>query len=104
MNISTEEISSRLVSTYGYSERDAPGIAKRLLTSTPRVQAAFERWWHDGELDFSLSVEGYTPQRLVDEYDFTPANALLTMDWLLREPKKALQALRTDYDAFLKDG
>lgn len=98
MDISVQEISSRLVSDYGYKERDALSIAREVHASTLRVQASFEKWWQTGELDSSLSVQGYTPQRLVDEYAFTPANAIVSMDWLLRDPEGALLALRRGFD------
>jgi hypothetical protein len=43
-------------------------------------------------------VQGYTAQRLVDEYQFTPPNAFVTLDWLIREPAKAVKALSEGYD------
>jgi hypothetical protein len=69
-----------------------------LLVSAPIIQKAFEQWWYDGTLDAELELHGYTLKRLLDDYAFNPINALLTLDWLLREPEMALAALDEGYD------
>ncbi len=93
-----QELIDRLVSEFDYKDYEAPLIADNLLASSPVVQAVFEKWWRGGELDKRLEVQGYTLQRLMDEYALKPIGALLTMDWLIREPGKALAALAEGYD------
>lgn len=93
MQVTTEEIITRLVSSEGYTEHGATLLAEQLQACVPQVQAALERWRRGEGLDPSLSVQGYTLQRFVEEYGFTAPNALVTMDWLIRDPKEALSAL-----------
>jgi hypothetical protein len=103
MRIARQDIISRLVSGYGYSEHEAQQVAADLDTAAPAIQQAFEHWWKTGEVRLDTEVQGYTPQRLMDEYHFTPPNALLTMDWLLREPQQALSLLREGYDTIRQE-
>lgn len=99
MNIQSDEIVPRLVAEFGYTEKNAERIVLNLQACTPAVQAAFEKWWRGEGLDTHLEVKGYTLQRLIDEYGFEPIAALLDMDWLIREPEKAAQALSEGYDS-----
>lgn len=98
MNIPVEDLKQRLIAEFGYREQDAERVTQSLQTCAPHIQKAFEQWWHDGSLDTALEIHGYTLKRLMDDYDFNPVNALLTMDWLLREPEMALAALAEGYD------
>lgn len=98
MNMKRQELIARLVSEFGYTDKEAPLVADDLLACSPVVQVAFERWWRGGELDKVLKVQGYTLQRLMDEYALKPIGALLTMDWLIRDPGEALAALAEGYD------
>lgn len=93
-----DEIIARLVAEFGYTEKNAESVAHDLRACTPIVQEAFEKWWRGEGLDPHLEVKGYTLKRLVEEYGFGPIAALLDMDWLIREPEKASQALSEGFD------
>jgi len=101
MNIEAETIVMRLVSEFDYPQKRAEEAVQKLQRSAPVIQEAFEKWWMGDGLDEQLLVEGYTLQQLVEEYDFNPMNAFLTLDWLLREPARAREALSRGYDYFL---
>lgn len=94
---SSTEIVPRLVKEFGYSSDDAEAVAGNLVATQPQVQDAFLHWWKSGEIP-ALEVEQYNVQRLVDEYDMNPIAALLTLDWLIREPEDALATLARGYD------
>lgn len=98
MDISVQEIAQRLSSNFGYKAQSAEKSANKVLICAPVVQKAFEQWWRDGSLDPALEAHGYTLKRLIDEYAFNPVNAMLTIDWILREPDMALAALEEGYD------
>jgi hypothetical protein len=98
MNIQPDEIIPRLVAEFGYKEKSAARVALNLQECTPVVQEAFEKWWRGEGLDPRLEVKGYTLKRLIEEYGFGPIAAFLDMDWLIREPEKASQALSEGYD------
>lgn len=57
------------------------------------LHESFARWWETGELP-TVEVEGYTAGRLAKERSLNPMAALLTLDWLLREPEAARAAIR----------
>jgi hypothetical protein len=98
MSIQPDEIIPRLVSEFGYSEKNAARVAHNLQACTPVIQEAFEKWWSGEGLDTHLEVKGYTLKRLIDEYGFGPIAAFLDMNWLICEPEKAVQALSEGYD------
>ena len=98
MNIQPDELMTRLVAEFGYTEKNAEGIARNILECTPIVQEAFEKWWRGEGIDPLLEVKGYTLQRLIKQYGFTPIAAFLDMDWLIREPEEAAKALSRGYD------
>lgn len=98
MNIQPYEIVPRLVAEFGYTEKSAQRVALELQTCTPTIQEAFEKWWRGEGLDLQLEVKGYTLKRLIEEYGFGPVAAFLDMDWLIREPEEAAQALSEGYD------
>lgn len=93
MRPTTEEIVAYLVANEGYQEKVAQDLVCDLEAAAPPVQAAFEKWWQSRELEPALVVEGYTLRVLVEEFHFTPVNALVTLDWLLRDPRAARFAL-----------
>ena|SRR5436305_2942405 len=98
MNIQAHEIVPRLVSEFSYTEKNAARVALNLQACTPVIQEAFEKWWRGEGLDTQLAVKGYTLKKLIEEYGFGPIAAFLDMDWLIREPEKASQALSEGYD------
>ena len=98
MNIQPDEIIPRLVAEFSYTEKNAARVALDLQACTPAVQEAFEKWWRGEGLDPHLAVKGYTLKRLTEEYGFGPIAAFLDMDWLIREPETAAQALSEGYD------
>jgi hypothetical protein len=98
MNIQPEELMPRLVAEFGYPEKNAEKVVQKLQACTPVVQEAFEKWWRGEGLDPQLAVKGYTLKRLIEEYGFGPIAAFLDMDWLVREPEQAAQALSEGYD------
>jgi len=77
----------RLQNELGYSADGASAVSNRIIQARKGVQAAFWRWWWTGEM--ALTVEGYTPDRLVWDHGLTPIAAFLTLDWLLRDPDAA---------------
>jgi hypothetical protein len=91
------DLVSRLVSEFGYSPYAAAVTAKELVTAHPRVQEAFYHWWRTGKVT-DLEVEGYNVRRLANERGMNPIAALLTLDWLLKEPKAALESLARKHD------
>ncbi len=87
----------RLISEFGYPEAGAQLVADRLAGCSPQIQTAFLEWWKTGRL-LELEIEGYTVQRLTTQHHMKPIAAFLTLDWLGREPQKALASLAKGHD------
>jgi len=93
-----EKIKSRLIQEFGYSEKGAELVTRQLLQLDPKLADAFARWWQDGNTT-DIEIEGFTMQRLINEHDMNPIAAFLTLDWLIREPNKALISLAKGHDS-----
>lgn len=75
------ELTGWLVERHGLDADHARAVAIRLLSSTPRIRGAFQKWWLTGRVE-DLEVEGYSLRRLVEEKGMTPFGALLTLSLL----------------------
>lgn len=75
------ELTKWLVETRGLDPDHARAVAIRLLSSTPRIRGAFQKWWLTGRIE-DVEVEGYGLRRLVEEKGMSPFGALLTLSLL----------------------
>jgi hypothetical protein len=72
------ELTNWLVERRGLDPEHARAVAVRLLSSTPTIRGAFQKWWLTGRVD-DIEVEGYSLRRLVEEKGMSPFGALLTL-------------------------
>lgn len=75
------EVTEWLVETRGLDPEHARAMAIRLLSSTPKLRGAFQKWWLTGRVE-DIEVDGYSLRRLVSEKGMTPLGALLTLSLL----------------------
>lgn len=75
------EVTDWLVETRSLDPEHARAMAIRLLSSTPKLRGAFQKWWLTGRVE-NVEVDGYSLRRLVDEKGMTPMGALLTLSLL----------------------
>ena len=76
----------------GYNEKQAIVTAKELLTIDEMLKGAISLWMDkDEETDFT--IEGVCLLNLKAKFKMTYPAALLTMDWVIKEPEKAKNAL-----------
>jgi hypothetical protein len=67
------------------------------MISQQVIKTAFLKWWRTGEFT-QIEVESYTWKSLMEQHNLNPIAALLTLDWLTREPEKAKQSLTKGHD------
>ena len=67
--------------------------ASKLENLQPIVAAALENWISKGDFPL-LTVDDYSFSSLVSDYGMKPIGALLTLDWLIRDPERAKQSLK----------
>lgn len=75
------ELTDWLVERHELEPDHARAVAIRLLSSTPRIRGAFQKWWLTGRVE-DVTVEGYNLRRLVEEKGMSPLGALLTLSLL----------------------
>lgn len=77
-------------------ERIAGGLAEDLLNVDERL-APLRDAWLEGDESKDIAVNGYSVSRFV-EYGMAYHAALLSMDWLIKEPQAAKEALGKGID------
>ena len=86
-----EEIIRTLIANQ-YSEKQAEGLVTELLNLDIVLVPCLETWVKDGkELDFE--AEGFTLLGLKTKYNMTYPAALLSIDWLIKDPILAKEAI-----------
>ena len=75
-----------------YPEFMIEKTADKIESFSPVVAKAFSYWCERKE-DSNLVVEGFSFKDLISKWGMTPIGAFITIDWLIREPEKAKEAL-----------
>lgn len=81
-----------LLNNQGYPAFMLDKTADKVENLSPILQEAFDCWVRCG-IEPSFSIKGYSYSLLVEKFDMKPIGAFLTLDWLIREPEKALENL-----------
>lgn len=68
-------------------------LAQMIEKTDPMIYDAFDAFVTKGT-EPDVSVEGYSCNTLMQEHGLSITGALLTLDWLLREPDEAKQAIK----------
>lgn len=77
----------------GYPEAAAIATSNNLSKLTGRFQEALHKWLSDG-LESDIESHGYSSNGLMSRFKgMTYPAALLTLDWLEREPEKAKKTI-----------
>lgn len=76
----------------GYAEKQAKSAATELALIDPRLKEALGRWLED-ETETDFSVEGFSILGLKEKYEMTYPAALLSIDWILKEPELAISCI-----------
>lgn len=82
-----------IISRTGCSPHEASQIATALKTLSPELKPHLKAWLKDEAYTFSNDYGGYSLKKLMDNFGMTFTGAILTLDWLIREPENAKEAL-----------
>lgn len=77
----------------GYTQRNASLVAEEMVNIAPQLQQYLEVWLMDKSYNENYEVGKYSLKRLQEERRMNYPAALLTMDWLIKEPEAALRSL-----------
>lgn len=67
--------------------------ADKIERMDERIKVAFDEWV-DNNVIPSIDIEGWNYDKLVKKFKMRPAAAFLTLDWLTRDPEKAIKSLK----------
>ncbi|WP_455629607.1 hypothetical protein [Parabacteroides sp.] len=76
----------------GYPEKQATTVAIDLLDIDKQLQGLLHDWL-ENEKETDCQVAGFKLSELKHKFDMTYPAALLTMDWLIKEPELAAKSI-----------
>ena len=77
----------------GYTQRHASLVAEEMVNIAPQLQQYLEAWLMDKSYNQNYEVGEYSVIILQKERRMNYPAALLTLDWLIKEPEAALRSL-----------
>ena len=77
----------------GYPQKKAISIASDLQAIDPALQNGLQSWLAD-QTETDYLIEGFKLSDLKQKFDMTYPAALLTMDWLIKEPELAKKSIQ----------
>lgn len=77
----------------GSSKKDAKLIAQNLKNIDSCLLPLLNKWLETGEANNNVLYYGYSLNSLMDKYEMYFTGALLTLDWIIKDPATACKAL-----------
>ncbi len=87
-------VASLLAKGEGYTATRAEKLFVYFEAADSDIQEATVRWLKDGTKPIRPPVEGWDTARMEEHFGMNSLAALLTLDWLRKEPAKALCAIK----------
>jgi hypothetical protein len=78
----------------GYDEKSAQLVAVDLIDLSQPLDAYLAKWMQDESDMQDYSLHGYSIKQLMEERNMTYPAALLTLDWVMKEPDAAVASLK----------
>ena len=77
----------------GFPEKQAISVASDLQAIDPALQNGLQSWLAD-QTETDYLIEGFKLSDLKQKFDMTYPAALLTVDWLIKEPELAKKSIQ----------
>lgn len=90
-----ENIRELLISQFGYSEQDACMLSEDLEHLDQTLFPLLTNWVTGGVCSNATEYRGYSIDSLCSQFDMNFIAALLTLDWIIKEPEQAIPALKS---------
>lgn len=85
-------IDLKILTESGYSELEAKILKERLSHVDYMFLSGIENWASTGE-ESDFDISGVRLSEIKNKFGMTYPAAILTMDWVLREPEKAIECI-----------
>ncbi len=82
-------ITEKLTEQYHYNKKEAETVAGDLKGLDSRLVPLYRRWLEENAEDDDRQFEGYSVHMLKQKFHMNYIAALLTLDWLVKEPEEA---------------
>ncbi len=76
----------------GYTDKQINAVIDDLLAIDESLKEGFSLWI-ESEKETDYTIKGITLSELKNKFGMTYPAALLTMDWLIKEPEKAIESI-----------
>ena len=76
----------------GYTDKLVNAVIHDLMTIDESLKEGFSLWL-ESEKETDYTIQGIALSELKNKFDMTYPAALLTMDWLIKEPEKAIESI-----------
>ena len=87
-------IQKLLMQRLNYSEQDSKMLCEELNKIDDALLPALNCWIKDIECIDITEYNGYSISSLCADYDMNFIAALITLDWIIKEPEAAIDALK----------
>ena len=88
-----ENVKEIILSRFGCSEQDAVHIVSMLENMDKSLVTMLENWVANSNYSSTEEYAGYSVDSLQRDYGMNFVAALLTIDWIIKDPKQAIPAL-----------
>jgi len=94
-----ETIKSKILVLYPdtYTSENIMPLLAKIEHMDPNLRSDLEHFLSTGDIT-TKEVEGYTVEMLMKEHSMNEIAAFLTLDWIIREPQKALKSLQKGHE------
>lgn len=96
-----KKLKSLLLNKYGYSEELGNQTIEDINNVDEDILQAINKWINDEEI-INIVVEPCNVVSLIEAYNMNPIAAFIFIDWLRKEPNKALQCLGLGFDEVME--
>lgn len=76
----------------GYTDKQVNAVIDDLMALDENLKDGFSLWV-EFEKETDYTIKGITLSELKNKFGMTYPAALLTMDWIIKEPEKAIESI-----------
>jgi len=82
-----------VLSERGYTEKQIPFLEEKMMKIDLSLKQGLNNWLEDNNAETDYTISGITLSEIKKEFQMNYLAALLTMDWVIREPEKAIESI-----------
>ena len=97
MSASEDKIKAVLEGELGYTKQQFDAVVEDLKDLSPELKSLFERWIENREDKGDFEAHGFSVSGLMEKFKMNFVAAILTMDWIVKEPDGAVKAIKASF-------